>query len=354
MTIEQNIWGFTAEGEAVVLYTMRNASGAEVRLTNVGAAIVSVTVPDKDGKMANVALGYDDFKSYFHDGPAMGKSVGRYANRIALGRFTLDGVEYRLAQNNGPNALHGGPNGFANRLWTGRVEGDRVVFGYTAADGEEGYPGELGVEVVYDWNDACDLEITYFAKGDKNTVVNLTNHSYFNLAGEDSGSVLGQQLTLHATHWLPTDDTQIPTGQIAPVAGTPMDFTVAKPIGRDIEADFEALRIGHGYDHCWMVDGWETKGELEARMRPVAVLSDPVSGRRLEVSSSQPAAQVYTGNWLQGCPRSISGHDYANRDGIAIECQGCPDAPNHPNLPSQKLEAGKVYNEKIVFAFRAR
>jgi aldose 1-epimerase len=277
--------------------------------------------------------------------------VGRYANRIALGRFTLDGAEYTLARNNGPNALHGGPTGFANRLWTGRVEGDRVVFSYLSADGEEGYPGELGVEAVYDWDDDCNLEITYFARGNAPTVVNLTNHVYFNLAGGDSGGVLGHTLKLHASHWLPTDQTQIPTGEITPVAGTPMDFTVAKKIGRDIDADFQALKIGHGYDHCWMVDGYKQCGELDSRLKDVAVLRDPASGRTLAVRSTQPAVQVYTGNWLSGCPKSKSGHDYENRDGVAIECQGCPDAPNKPMFPSQRLAAGELYNEKIVFSF---
>ncbi|MDR2886051.1 MAG: galactose mutarotase, partial [Rikenellaceae bacterium] len=292
MTIEQNIWGFTEDGEAVVLYTLRNASGAEVRLTNIGAAIVGVTVPDKAGNMKDVCLGYPDWKSWFHDGPAMGKTPGRYANRIALGRFTLDGVQYQLACNNGPNALHGGPNGFHNRLWTGRVETDRVVFSYLSADGEEGYPGELGAEVVYDWDDDYNLEITYFARSNAATVVNLTNHAYFNMAGEDAGSVQDNTLKIYATHWLPTDDTQIPTGEIAPVAGTPMDFTRAKPIGRDIEADFGALKIGHGYDHCWMVDNYKERGELDSRLRDVALLADPASGRSLLVRSTQPAAQV--------------------------------------------------------------
>ncbi len=353
MDIEQNVWGFTPEGEAVVIYTMRNTSGAEVRLTNLGAAIVAVTVPDAKGAMADVALGYGDWKSYLGDGPAMGKSVGRYANRIAKGRFLLDGVEYRLACNNGPNALHGGPTGFMNRLWTGRVEGDRVVFGYLSADGEEGYPGELGVEVCYDWNEDNSLEITYFAKGDKTTVLNPTNHAYFNLAGHGSGSVLEHELRLFASHWLPTDSTQIPTGEIAPVAGTPMDFTRAKSLGRDIGADYEPLRIGAGYDHCWMADNYKDRGEVDSRLRDVAVLRDPASGRTLTVRSTQPAVQVYTGNWLSGCPEGKSGVRYANRDGVAILCQGAPDAPNHANLPSQRLAAGELYNEKIVYAFSA-
>ncbi len=346
MTIEQNIWGFTPEGEAVVLYTMTVASGASVRLTNVGAAIVGVTVPDHNGVMADVALGYADFKSYFGDGPCMGKSVGRFANRIARGIFSLDGKEYHLAQNNGPNHLHGGPNGFANRLWDSRVEGDRVVFSLLSPDGEENYPGELGAEVVYDWNDAHELEISLYARARAKTIVNLTNHSYFNLAGENSGSVLGQSLRLNASRYLPTDSTQIPTGEFAPVAGTPMDFTSAKELGRDINADFEPLRIGNGYDHCWAVDGYESD-----KLAIVGELSDPVSGRRMTIRSTQPGVQIYTGNYLQGSPESKSGRGYDNRDGVAIECQNFPDAPNHSNFPSPVLNPGDTYFQKIIYTF---
>lgn len=350
MEIEQNIWGFTDEGEVALLYTMRNASGAEVRLTNVGASIVGVTVPDRNGQMTDVALGYGDFRAYFHDSATMGKTVGRYAGRIARGRFTLDGTEHFLAQNSPPNHLHGGVNGLGNRLWQARVETDRVVFSYTSPDGEEGYPGELGLEVVYDWDDDCELEITYYARGSAATIVNLTNHAYFNLAG--GGGVLNHELKLYASHYLPLDATLIPTGEIAPVEGTPMDFTRAKPLGRDIDADSEQLRIAYGYDHCWAADGWMREGELDTRLREVAQLTNPVSGRKLTVRSTQLGVQVYTGNFLQGCPPSKSGRRYENHDGVAIQCQGFPDAPNHPGFPSRRLDAGEVYNEKIVYSFK--
>ncbi len=346
MEIEQNIWGFTPDGEVVVLYTMRNRGGAYVRLTNIGAAIVAIGVPGRDGSVEDVVLGYNDWKSYISDAPAMGKSVGRYANRIAGGRFSLNGVEYNLPVNNGRNHLHGGPAGFGNRLWGSRVETDRVVFSLVSPDGDQGYPAELGVEVVYDWSDDNELEIGFYARCDGDTVVNLTNHAYFNLRGEGSGSVLGQLLQLNASNYLPTDEGQIPTGVVAPVADTPMDFREAKEIGRDIGAGFDALRIGTGYDHCWVVAGWQ-KGELAE----VGSLYDPVSGRRMTVFSTQPGVQVYSGNWLSGAPMGKGGRRYGNRDGVAIECQGFPDAPNRPGFPSQVLTAGEIYNERIIYRF---
>jgi aldose 1-epimerase len=304
-------------------------------------------VPDKSGEMANVALGYKDAASWIADGPCMGKVPGRFANRIARGHFTLEGKEYTLAINNGPNALHGGPEGFMNQIWDARTVGDNsVVMVYCAEDGEEGYPGNLIVTAEYTWSDANELTLRLGATTDAPTVINLTNHAYFNLDGENAGSVLDHELRLNASRWLPTDETQIPTGELAPVAGTPMDFTELKPIGKDIKADFEALRIGKGYDHCWVVDGYE-KGTL----REVAELRGPKSGRVMTVASTQPGMQIYTGNWLAGCPESISGGEYNDYDGVAIECQGFPDAPNKPSFPSPVLLPGQEYDETIVFRF---
>lgn len=360
--ITQQVWGFTPEspsgeggGEPVILYTMTNSRGAVVRLTNYGAAIVGITVPDREGRMADVALGYDRWQSYVADGPAMGKSVGRYANRIAKGSFALDGTTYRLAINNGPNHLHGGPTGFANRLWEGRVEGDRVVFAYHSAEGEEGYPGALYVEACYDWGDDNRLEITYYARldGDSaaSTIVNLTNHVYFNLNGHDAGSVLDHQLTLHAANYLPTDETAIPlaAGQApASVEGTPMDFRTAHVIGERIEdASFQQLVWGKGYDHCWVIDPGLADG-----VRPVAELYSPESGRFVEVATTQPGIQIYTGNWLAGSPESKTpGHFYADRDGVAMECQAFPDSPNRADFPSVVLRAGDIYERHIVYRF---
>lgn len=347
-SIEQNIWGFTPEGEAVVLYTMTNGIGASVQLVNIGAAVVSITVPGRDGNLGNVALGYNAFDSYFDDAPAMGKTAGRFANRIAYAQFTLDGKKYHLSQNAGQHHLHGGPKGFANRLWNSRVETDRVVFSLFSPDGDEKYPGDLSVETVYDWNDECELEITFFGKSEAPTIINLTNHTYFNLRGENSGSkaMLEQKLQLNASRFLDTDATQIPTGILTPVAGTPMDFTTAKPIGQDIAADYEPLRIGAGYDHCWAVDNWE-KGKLS----DVGVLSDDVSGRRMVIRSTQPGAQVYTGNWLKGCPPGREGQEYDNRDGVAVECQAYPNSPNIPEFPSTVLRPDEIYHETIVYRF---
>ena len=346
--ITQHIWGFTPEGEAIVHYTMTNANGASVSLTNIGAAITAISVPDHAGHLADVVLGYEAFDSYFNDGPAMGKIVGRYGNRIARGIFTLDGQEYRLAQNNGPNHLHGGPRGFGNRIWSSRVETDRVVFSLTSPDGDERYPGELGCEVVYDWDDDCRLEITLYARCDAPTIVNLTNHAYFNLSGEGSGSVLGHTLQLNASRFLPTDATLIPTGELAPVKGSALDFTTAKTLGQDIDCECDPLKYGNGYDQCFVVDDW-----MQDEMKEVGTLFDPVSGRKMVIFSSQPGIQVYTGNYLQGCPTGKHGHIYNNRDGVALECQGFPDAPNHPNFPSQTLRPDQTYVQKIIYRFDA-
>ena len=346
MEIEQKVAGFTPEGDAVVVYTLRNNNGAEVELCNIGAAICAVRVPDSNGKLDNVVLGYANHLDYIGDGPCMGKVPGRYANRVAKGRFEIDGTTHRLAINNGPNALHGGPTGFANQLWEGRVEENRVVFALDSADGHEGYPSDLYVEAVYDWDDDNNLELTLLAQTNGATIVNLTNHAYFNLAGESSGTVLDHTLKLNASTYLPTDQSLIPTGELAPVEGIPMDFRTAKPLGRDIKEDFAALNYGKGYDNCWPLDGW-TEGEVQL----AAELKCSTTGRTLKVLTDQPAVQIYTGNWLEGCPQSCSGQEYHDYDGVAIECQGYPDAPNKPHFPSQLLRKGERYERHIVFAF---
>lgn len=347
MEIRQQIWGMTPEGEAVILYTMTNSRGESVSMTNYGAAITAINVLDKNGAIGDVALGYGKWQDYISDGPAMGKSVGRYANRIARGKFTIGDKEYRLAINNGPNHLHGGPNGFQNRLWGARVEGNRVVFNYLSIAGEEGYPGELTVEVCYDFDDEANLVITYFARSEADTIVNLTNHAYFNLTGDGSGSIEDHSLKLYAQKWLPTDATQIPTGELADVAGTPMDFREASVIGSRIGDDFEALKIGNGYDHCWAIDGY-TDGQ---KFLLAAELTSPVSGRTLTVRTTQPGVQIYTGNWLDGCPLGKTGAEYGDRHGVAIECQAFPDSPNKQNFPSVLLEKGKIYEEAIIYSF---
>ena len=333
----------------ITLYTLKNNSGASVTLSSLGAGIVSVVVPDRNGKMDDVVLGYADAADYVNDGPCAGKTPGRYANRIALGHFKIGGKEYTLATNNGPNALHGGPTGFMNRIWKSEAKGSHVKFTYHSADGEEGYPGNLDVTVIYSWNEQNELTIEYSAECDSKTVINLTNHAYFNLNGEGNGNILKHKLKLNASSYLPTDKTQIPTGEIVPVKDTPMDFVNAKEIGAEINADFEPLKIGKGYDHCWVIDHWR-----KHTLNQAAELCSEESGRVLEVLTTQPGAQVYTGNWLAGSPKSKSGKDYQDYDGVAIECQGFPDDPNHKSFPCQLLGPGELYEQTIVFRFKTK
>lgn len=345
MRITKEPWG-EAHGKEIFRYTIENASGASVQLGSVGAAVVAVNVPDRDGKLADVVIGYPKAGSYFADGPCAGKCPGRYANRIALGKFSLGGKEYTLPVNNGPNHLHGGPEGFQNRVWDSRIEGDGVEFMYFSEDGEMGYPGNLKVVARYEWSEDNELRLTFTAQTDAETVVNLTNHSYFNLDGEGSGTVLNHILRLNASEWLPTSDSLIPLGDSEPVAGTPMDFLVPKPIGRDIKADFPALKYGKGYDNCWVIDG-HMKGQLSE----AAELRSPASGRVLKVFTTQPGVQIYTGNWLNGCPEGKNGHVYHDYDAVAIECQHYPDCPNHPDYPSTVLKPGETFEQAIIWAF---
>ena len=338
----------SAHGD-ITLYTLTNVYGSKVTLSSLGAGVVSVEVPDAEGKLENVALGYADPADYMADGPCAGKVPGRYANRIAKGRLRVDGKDYQLAINNGPNALHGGPTGFQNRIWNSRIEGNTVIFYRTSPAGEENYPGTLEVEAAYTWSDADTLTLELTAQTDAPTVVNLTNHSYWNLEGQNAGSVLDHKLYLAASRYLPTDDTLIPTGEMAPVEGTPMDFTESKQIGRDIKEPFAALEYGKGYDNCWVVDDF-----CRGALKTVAVLEAPHSGRVLEVATTQPAVQVYTGNWLAGSPKNPEGRSYNDYDGVAIECQGMPDAPNHTDFPSQQLYPGELYSETIEFKFSTK
>lgn len=342
----QHIWGSTPEGEGIILYTMRNERGSEVQLCNIGASIVGVKFADRNGNIDDVALGYKDPLSYIGDGAASGKSVGRVAGRIARGQMTIDGVEYRLEVNNGPNHLHGGSKGFANRYWEGRVETNRVVFSYVSEDMEQGYPGELVVEAIYDFDDEDNLEITYLAKSSKNTVCNLTNHLYWNLHGEGSGkTILDHELKLNSSEVLEMDTVQIPTGKLLAVKGTALDFTEGRIFGDDIDSEFNNIRTFRGYDHCFKVDGWQKNilGE-------VGELRCEATGRKVTVLSSQPAAVLYTGNWLAGgCPKTKSDKYYDDYAGVAIECQAFSDAVHHPNFPTIELHAGELYCNKIVF-----
>ena len=346
MEILQHIWGATPEGEAIVIYTIRNANGCEVQLCNIGASIVSVKSPDRDGKIDDIVLGYKEPMSYFGDGAASGKSVGRVANRIAKGKMTIEGVEYNLEINNGPNHLHGGSKGFANQLWESRVETNRVVFSRTSEDGEQNYPGELYVEAGYYFSDDNELEITYMARTNKTTVVNLTNHVYWNLAGGGSGKdILDLELRLNCSRVLEMDPTQIPTGEYLDVKGTPQDFTSWRKFGDEILSEFNHMKDFKGYDHFFVLDNWKPNILAE-----VGELRCEATGRKVEILSSQAGAMVYTGNWLEGgCPVTKSGSRYKDYAGVAIECQNYPNAVNEPRFPSVVLTPEQTYCQKIVF-----
>lgn len=350
MEIIQHIWGFTDEGDAIVIYTMTNSNGASVQVTNYGASIVSITVPDREGNMRDVALGYGRWQDYLADPHSIGRSIGRYAGRISKGRFTLGGNEYTLAVNSPPNHLNGGFKGFHTRIWESRVEGDRVVFAYQSTNGEEGYPGELSVEACFDWDDDYNLEITYFGKSEAPTIVNQTSNLYFNLKGEGNGTILDHQLQINAKNYLPLNPLQIPTGEILEVAGTPMDFTQERVIGERINEEEIQLQQCGGYDHSWAIDGY-TDGET---MLHAATLYEAESGREVKVFTTQPALHLSTGNWLQGTPKGKGREAYVPHSGLILSCQAFPDAPNHPDFPSTVLTPDKVYEEHTLYRFGVR
>ena len=338
-------------------YTLRNASGAEVTLSNLGAGIVAVRVPDAAGHIDNVALTYGNPADWCDDGPCAGKIPGRYANRIALGRFSLEGKEYSLAINNGPNHLHGGPGTqcFANRVWDAYEFDGGVCFSLHSPDGDAGYPGALDIKAEYSWSEGNKLTLKITAVSDAPTIVNLTNHVYFNLLGAEAaekagvdgkGAVLGHTLKLYASRFLPSSDSLIPTGEKAPVAGTPMDFTSAKALGSDISADFEPLKFGKGYDHCFCLDGYD------GTVRPASELCCAESGRKVIMSTNQPGVQIYTGCWLDGCPDSPTGYKYHDYDAVAMECQAFPDSPNRPDFPFKPLLPGETYTNIIEWQFQ--
>jgi len=336
----------SAKGD-ITLYKLTNAKGYSVELSTLGAGVVSVVVPDRAGNPADVALGYANPADYIYDGPCAGKCPGRYANRIALGQFSVDGKQYQLAINNGPNALHGGPEGFQNQNWEAEELSDGIRFTYISKDGEEGYPGEVKATVSYHWTDDNELQLHFEAVTDAPTVINLTNHSYWNLKGEGKGSILDHRLRMKCSSFLPGSDSLIPTGEMQPVAGTPMDFTEWKCLGRDIRADFPAINYAKGYDSSWAIDGYE-KGKFIA---DVVEIEEPESGRTLKIGTTQPAAHIYTGNWLDGSPVGKCGRRYRDYDGVAVEMQGMPDAPNKPMFPCQELRPGEVYTHDIHFKF---
>jgi aldose 1-epimerase len=351
--VEKQSFGATPDGAPVDLYTLTNASGMEVRAITYGGIVLSLRVPDRDGKLGDVVLGHDALTGYEKNPPYFGAIIGRYGNRIARGEFTLDGQAYKLATNNGPNALHGGLKGFDKVVWKAESfkndKGVGVVFSYTSPDGEEGYPGTLKATVTYTLSDANQLTFDYHAVTDKATPINLTQHSYFNLAGDGAGDVLAHELTLSASHFTPVDSTLIPTGEIRKVEGTPFDFRTATAIGARIEADDEQIRLGGGYDHNFVIDRKEGDSLVLA-----ARVHELTSGRVLEVSTSEPAVQFYTGNFLDGSITGKGGHAYKRRNGFCLETQHYPDSPNRTDFPSTILRPGQEYRSRTVYAFSAR
>jgi aldose 1-epimerase len=342
------------QGKPIEMVTLKNANGMEVQAITYGGIITSLKVPDRAGKIADVVLGFDQPNQYFAEPtpPYFGAIVGRYGNRIAKGQFAIDGKSYPLVKNNGVNHLHGGTKGFDKVLWSVATKdtpaGATATFTRTSPDGEEGYPGTLAVRVTYTLTDKNELIVDYHATTDKPTVVNLTQHTYFNLAGEGSGDILGHQLTLNADRYTPVDDTLIPTGQLVPVAGTPFDFRQPTAIGARIDQDNPQLKNGKGYDHNWVLNGTGPGPHLAARV------TEPKSGRTLEISTTEPGVQFYTGNFLDGTIKGKSGHVYGLRTGLCLETQHFPDSPNQKNFPSTEVRPGKAYESRTIFSFSAK
>jgi len=354
MSISSKPFGQTSDGETATLYTLTNAKGMKVEITNYGGIVTSIIVPDREGKLADVALGYDNLADYIKASPYFGALIGRYGNRIAKGKFTLGGKEYTLAVNNGPNALHGGLKGFDKVIWqadpvpaNGKEVGLKLT--YTSKDMEEGYPGTLHATVWYSLTSDNELKIRYEAKTDKPTPVNLTNHSYFNLKGAGSGDILDHVVMLNADRFLPVDETLIPTGELRPVKGTPFDFTQPKPIGQDIKADDEQVKFGNGWDHCWVLNR-KKPGELTL----VARVSEPTSGRVMEMYTTEPAVQFYSGNFLDGSNVGKGGKPYNFRNGFCLEAEHYPDSPNKPKFPSAILKPGETYKQMTVYKFSTK
>lgn len=336
--------------DSIMLYTLKNDSGMKVTVTNYGAIITSIVVPDRDGNMDDIALGYDTVEGYINavEKPYFGAVVGRSGNRIAKGKFSIDGEEYTLAVNNGENHLHGGVVGFDKVVWDANQAGDSSIeLTYTAKDMEEGYPGNLKCKVTYTLTDDNKLKVNYHATTDKKTPVNLTQHTYFNLKGEGNGKILDHELMINADKFTPVDEGLIPTGELKAVEGTPFDFTTAKPIGRDIEEDNQQLEYGGGYDHNWVLN----KDGQEGEMTLAARLSEPRTGRVVEVHTTEPGIQFYCGNFLDGRLKGKSGRTYEHRGGLCLETQHFPDSPNQSNFPSTTLEPGDEYDTTTVFKF---
>jgi aldose 1-epimerase len=352
--MEKKPYGTTAGGTAVEEYTLTNANGMEVKVITYGGAVSSIKAPDRNGNPADVVLGFGNLKDYETRSPFFGCITGRFANRIAAGKFRIDGQQYELALNDGPNALHGGLKGFDKRVWAARpAPGDReegVALSYLSPDGEEGYPGNLSVTVTYTLTGDDTLRIDYAATTDKATVVNLTNHSYFNLAGEGSGSIYGHILKINADHYTPVDAHLIPTGGLAPVAETPLDFRLPKRIGPGCRSDHEQIVRGKGYDHNFVLN---RPSPDDKSLLLAARLYEPASGRIMETWTTEPAVQFYGGNFLDGAIYGVSGRAYRQSDGLCLETQHYPDSPNQPQFPTTLLRPGQTYQTTTIYKFMA-
>ncbi|HET9263632.1 MAG TPA: aldose epimerase family protein [Vicinamibacterales bacterium] len=347
--VSRGSFGKMPDGASVDIYTLTNAHGVEIKALTYGGIIQSLRVPDKAGRFSDVVLGFDGLAGYLAEHPFFGAIIGRYGNRIGKARFTLDGRTYKLAANNGPNHLHGGVRGFDKVLWNAEQaktgEGPAVAFTRTSPDGEEGYPGNLNVRVTYTLTDKNELIVDYHATTDKATPVNLTQHSYFNLAGQASGTILGHELMLNADRYTPVDDTLIPTGELAPVEGTPFDFRKSTAVGARINQDHPQLEHGLGYDHNWVLNRQGSGLQLAARVH------EPKTGRTLEISTTEPGIQFYAGNFLDGKLTGKEQAVYRHRTGFCLETQHFPDSPNKPQFPSTILEPGAEYRSRTVFTF---
>lgn len=337
--------------DSIKVFTLKNKNGMVVKITNYGATITSIIVPDRDGNMADVTLGYDSVEGYINaiDRPYFGAVVGRYGNRIGKGRFSIDGTEYELATNNGENHLHGGNMGFDKVVWDAKVVKNGVKLTYLAKDGEEGYPGNLNLSVTYTLTDENGIVMHYTATTDKPTVVNVTNHAYFNLSGEGADTINDHILQINASVYTPVDEGLITTGELRDVAGTPFDFRQPKRIGKDLKADDQQLTYGMGYDHNWVLDR-KSEGDLEL----AATLYERKSGRVLEVLTEEPAIQFYGGNFLDGRLVGKSGKPYPHRSGLCLETQHSPDSPNKPEWPSVVLRPGEKYDTTTVYRFSVK
>ncbi|MDZ7330564.1 MAG: galactose mutarotase [candidate division KSB1 bacterium] len=349
MTIEKQFFGQTEDGRIVDLYTLTNSNGVTVQITNYGGIVTSLLVPDKNGKIGDVVLGYDNLDGYLKASPYFGCIVGRYGNRIAKGKFTLNGKTYNLATNNGPNHLHGGVRGFDKVVWQAKPIKSQDAVGlelsYLSPDGEEGYPGNLSVKVTYTLTNENALHIDYEASSDQPTICNLTHHSYFNLKDGGASPILDHELMLNADYFTPVDETLIPTGELRPVDGTPFDFRRPTPIGARINVDDEQIKYGLGYDHNFVLNG--NMGEL----RMVGKLREASTGRVMEIWTTEPGLQFYSGNFLDGSIIGKNGTTYYHRHGLCLETQHFPDSPNHPNFPSTVLNPGEKYQTTTIYKF---